>query len=121
MPYRYPQYATNGEHEIFESPRPEPGTSWESVATSWPRSAMSTTTVEQLQRKAKLNAAQAEAKAQTCLNEFQLEDMGDFSSATDAQPRMMDFFAGRTYQQGRAAYNQYRVSRGLPPLREGQR
>lgn len=111
--WRYPQYATNGEHETFETPRPEPGTWWEGTAASWPHSSLRTTSVEQVRKRAELQEKQQENK----LDEFELYDMG----AADAMPHPMTFFAGRSYAEGRKLYNEARAKRGLPPIAEGKR
>ncbi len=115
MPYRYDQNTTNGEHEVFETPTLEPQDWWQGTARSWPKSNLTTTTVEQLKKKAEL---QEKEKDDQFFESLSLKDMG---SATDAEPRTMDFFAGRSYAEGRAAYNQARIAQGLPPLSEGSR
>jgi hypothetical protein len=117
MPYRYEPNATTPKADIFETPTPEPQDWYLNSAASWPEPVMTTTTVEQLERKARLQDKDRQ-NAPNRLSELPIEDMG---SAADAEPRTMDFFNGKSYVQGRAAYNQHRISRGLAPVREGSR
>lgn len=119
--WRYPQYATNGEHEIFEADKPGPW--WEGTAASWPHSSLRTTSVEQLRQQAA--AQQQEDKFDELPT---LEDLGGdwlaekpIEGVADALPNPMSFFAGRSYSEGRRLYNEARVSRGLPPIAEGRR
>jgi hypothetical protein len=118
MPYRYNPNATNGAHEIFETPTPDPQDWYRDSAGSSPRSAMSTTTVEQLEQKARL---QNKDRQETPNRLFELGPIEDMSSAVDGQPRVMDFYNGRSYSEGRALHNQSRIARGLAPIPEGKR
>jgi hypothetical protein len=117
MPYRFDPDATTPKAEFFDIPRPEPQDYWKESASIWPEPTMTTTTVEQLEQKARMDAKQRAAKEDR-LSEFLLEDM---DSATDSEPNVMSFYNGKSFSEGRAAYNQYRIARGLPPLREGSR
>ena len=113
--WRYPLYGTNGEHQTFDTPTPDPQDLYQSSAFAWPRSSMTTTTVEQLERQAKVQAAQEEG-APNKLDEFQLDDMG---SAADSV-RTIDFYAGRSFAEGRKLHNQHLASMGRPPIPEGR-
>ncbi len=107
---------------IFD--KPEPGTWWQGPARSWPSSSMTTTTVEQVKKQAEVQQKQQEDKFD------ELPPLGSLDSdwpepviegVADAMPSPMSFFAGRNYAEGRAAYNQYRKSAGLPLISEGRR
>ncbi len=122
MPYRYDDTATNGDHEIFETPANEFGSWWQGPATSWPASSLSTTSVEQVKNMAELQQKQdrlTEVPIEAASRDWQ--DDVPLEGVADSSPRMMEFFNGRPYEEGRAAYNQHRMRNGLPPIREGRR
>lgn len=119
---RYPQYGTNGAHEIFEAPPSDPRDWWKESAASLPQQTMTrmpSTSIEAVRKQAELRQKQS-AQEEDKLNELLLEDMGS-SAAGDAEPSMMAFFNGKSYADGRAAYNAARIARGLAPLPEGRR
>jgi hypothetical protein len=112
--WSYDPQNTDGTHRTFTPQIQDPSDKSSGVAGSWPRSAMSSTSVEILERQAKLQDKQDEPNM---LSELRLEDMG----AADAHPRAMDFYAGRTFAAGRALHNQALVSQGRPPIPEGRK
>jgi hypothetical protein len=44
-----------------------------------------------------------------------------FGAAKDAAPSVMSFYAGKSFADGRAAHNRYRISQGLAPISEGKK
>jgi hypothetical protein len=114
--WSYDPMSTDGAHRIFDPEIQDPSDKSSGVAGSWPKSAMTSTSVEILERQAKLQDKQDEGSNR--LGEFDLEDMG---SAADAQPRVMDFYAGRPFAEGRKLHNAARAARGLAPIPEGRR
>ena len=113
--WSYDPMSTNGEHRTFTPETPDPSDKSSGVAGTWPKSAMTSTTVEQLERQAKLQDKPDEPNR---LWELGLEDA---SSAADAQLRTMDFYNGRSFSEGRSLHNQALIARGLPPIPEGRR
>ena len=101
---------------IFDPEIQDPSDKSSGVAGSWPKSPMTSTSVEILERQAKLQDKQDEGSNR--LGEFNLEDMG---SAADSV-RTIDFYAGRPFAEGRKLlHNQHLASKGLPPIPEGRR
>jgi hypothetical protein len=48
------------------------------------------------------------------------EELG-LVGANDAEPTILSFYAGKSFAAGRAAHNQYLVSRGKPPIPTGKK
>lgn len=87
------------------------------VSHSWPSSNMDTTTLEEVEEKARL---QAQEKENASWDRFFKENPPeDEAAAADAEPSPMSFFAGRPYEQGLADYNNHRIATGRTPIAKG--
>lgn len=102
MPWKYSPQSTDGSHETFDIPKQDPKDAYSSSAAAWPSTSMTSTSPEDVYAR-----AQAE----------QQQEQG----AADAQPRVMDFYNGVTFAQGRAAHNASLIARGLSPIPEGRK
>jgi hypothetical protein len=71
MPWKYDPMATNGQHETFPIPRPDPADALKSSAASWPKSSMTTTSIEQVRKLAQVQQQNTENR----LAEFGLRDV----------------------------------------------
>jgi hypothetical protein len=71
MPWKYDPNSTNGAHEIFPMPKPDPADAQRSSAASWPKSSMTTTSVEQVLKGAQVQ----EQNTANRLAEFGLKDV----------------------------------------------
>ena len=49
-----------------------------------------------------------------------LQDLG-IEGAQDAQPRTVDFYAGRDFAEGRRAHNDHLISNGQAPIPKGRK
>jgi hypothetical protein len=77
--------ATNGQHETFPIPTPNPADALKSSAASWPKSAMTSgrienTTLEAVRKNAAAQSELAAADAANRLGQFRMVDVG--SAAT---------------------------------------
>jgi hypothetical protein len=99
---------------------PAPNEAILSSSGSWPRSSMSVTSPEDVYARARSKAEEQEEQEDEAagLRELGLEPMG---GAADAQPRTMEFYAGRNFAEGRKLHNAYLVSRGQAPIPEGRK
>ena len=97
-----------------------PGPSEATVSSShgWPRSSMEITSPNDVYARARSQAENA-GDEPNALDEFDLEDRP--SGAQDSEPRLMSFYAGRSYSEGRKLHNAFLVSQGRSPLPEGRR
>jgi hypothetical protein len=99
---------------------PAPSESTLASSRGWPRSSMTTTTVDQLERQARIQA-EAEVEDEDLPTMAELGIIEDMGGAKDAEPSTLSFYAGKSYQEGRRAHNAYRASKGFAPIPEGSK
>jgi hypothetical protein len=86
----------------------------ESVSLSWPPSTFETTSLEQVEAMARLQAREEEADR---IGEFAAKNPDEGTG--DSEPTAMSFFAGRPYAEGLAAYNAHLLGQGRMPIKTG--